>query len=366
MRIVYGVHGYGQGHATRALSVLPELMSSHQVLILAGGDAYEALRQDYPVVHVPTLTYVYDKASGRCSTWQTAKRNLPTVLDWTVHGPTFRRIANLIKNHETEVVISDAELWTHRVAARLGLPRIGFDHFGVLTYCRPAMSRFDRLLSLRDVLVYRLLMGKADRIIVSSFYDAPSAYEGVRVVGPLLRSELQEFESRRGEHLLAYFNNGATLFTDTIARVLKSVGCPVVIYGTSRTGRDGRLEFRPRGNRDFIEALASCRAVVSTAGNQLVGEAIHFGKPMLVMPEDAVEQRVNAMAIEQLGIGMQIPRESLCEDVLQTFLDREPEYVHNIKQHARDGKREALDEFERFFREVAETKPALQPTLWPA
>ncbi len=366
MRIVYGVHGYGQGHATRALTVLPDLTRRHQVLILAGGDAYEALRRDYPVVRVPTLTYAYSKQTGRCSTWQTGKRNLPMVLDWTVHGPTFRRIADLIKKHEAQCAISDAELWTHRVAARLGLPRIGFDHFGVLTYCRPAMSRFDRLLSLRDVLVYRLLMGKAHRIIVSSFYNAPSAYEGVRVVGPLLRSELLDFEARRGDHLLAYFNNGATLFSDAIEQALRALDCPVIIYGTSRRGRQGRLEFRPRGNRDFIEALASCRAVISTAGNQLVGEAIHYGKPMLVMPEDAVEQRVNAMAIEQLGIGMQVPRELLSEAVLRTFLDHEPDYVHNIRQHARDGKREALDEFERFFREVAEAKPSLQPTLWPA
>src|ERR1700685_3997997 len=36
MRIVYGVHGYGWGHATRALGVLPDLMRPHEVLVLAG------------------------------------------------------------------------------------------------------------------------------------------------------------------------------------------------------------------------------------------------------------------------------------------------------------------------------------------
>jgi hypothetical protein len=37
MRILYGVFGYGRGHATRALSVLPELMERHEVTVLAGG-----------------------------------------------------------------------------------------------------------------------------------------------------------------------------------------------------------------------------------------------------------------------------------------------------------------------------------------
>jgi len=55
MRIVYGIHGYGRGHSSRALAVLPELAARHELLILAGGDAREALRADYSVVPIPTL-----------------------------------------------------------------------------------------------------------------------------------------------------------------------------------------------------------------------------------------------------------------------------------------------------------------------
>jgi hypothetical protein len=59
VRIVYGVFGYGRGHATRALSVLPELLQRHDVVVLAGGDAYDALAPELPVVRVPTLRYSY-------------------------------------------------------------------------------------------------------------------------------------------------------------------------------------------------------------------------------------------------------------------------------------------------------------------
>ena len=36
-----------------------------------------------------------------------------------------------------DVVISDSEAWTHQAAQRLGIPRIGFDHIGVIAYCKP-------------------------------------------------------------------------------------------------------------------------------------------------------------------------------------------------------------------------------------
>ena len=45
-------------------------------------------------------------------------------------------------------------------------------------------------------------------------------------------------------------------------------------------------------------------AVVSTAGNQLVGEALYLGKPVLVMPERVnFEQAINAHYLEQSGAG---------------------------------------------------------------
>ncbi|MBN1512501.1 MAG: hypothetical protein JXB13_10840, partial [Phycisphaerae bacterium] len=57
MKIAYGVHGFGRGHAMRARAVLPELFRRHEVLVLAGGDAYHALSADFAVTRIPTLKY---------------------------------------------------------------------------------------------------------------------------------------------------------------------------------------------------------------------------------------------------------------------------------------------------------------------
>jgi len=55
MRIVYGVHGYGRGHATRALASCRTWRRRHQVLVLAGGDAHAAIAPDFPVMAHPDI-----------------------------------------------------------------------------------------------------------------------------------------------------------------------------------------------------------------------------------------------------------------------------------------------------------------------
>lgn len=362
MRIAYGVFGYGRGHATRTASVLPDLLRRHEVRILAGGDAYDQLSPDYPVVRIPTLGYVYGR-SGRPSALLTLKHNFWHITELLFRGPGFQQVREALQDFRPDVVISDAEPFTHRAAKQLRIPRIGFDHFGVMVYCRPSIPFGDRVRSQRDVLIYRWLMGKPERVIVSSFYDAPPRRPGVRVIGPLLRDAVLRAEPTRGAHLLAYFNKGEHLFTPHVAEALRATRMPVLVYGTPRRGLDGNLDFRPSSNVPFVEHLASCRAIISTAGNQLVGEAVHLGKPMLVMPEQCVEQRLNATALESLGLGMQVPHEAFSIHLLRQFLANERYYLDNIRRSVRNGRAEAVATIEAFLHELVPPAPTTRETV---
>jgi uncharacterized protein (TIGR00661 family) len=353
MRILYGVHGYGRGHATRALALLPHLARRHRLLVLAGGDAHAAIWPDFPVVRIPTLGFAYGRRSGTRSNWRTLRRNLSAALDLLLHGPVFDMVRDVVRDFAPDVVLADAEAWTHRVAGALGVPRIGLDHIGILAHCRPPVEWPDRLEAALDKAVYRLLMGEPDRIIVSSFYDAPPRRPGVCVVGTLPRQAVRELTPTPGEHLLAYFNRGEQQLTPALLRALEDVGCPVHVYGTARQGRQGRLTFLPPSGLPFLEDLAACRAVVSTAGNQLMGEAIYLGKPVLVLPERCVEQRLNAAAVARLGLGERVTRRQFTAERLRAFLGRREEFTANLRRHVRDGLRETLAAVERFLAELA-------------
>jgi uncharacterized protein (TIGR00661 family) len=357
MRIVYGVFGYGRGHTTRALAVLPWLEQHHEVHLFAGGMAHDMLSVERSVTRVPCLSYHY--VGGEMDVRATLQHNAGQALDVLTYGSRLRSVVDAMRELRPDAAICDVEPFTHRAAAILGIPRISFDHYGILAHCRPPVPFADRLRHARDVLAYRLLTGNPQRIVVSSFYDAPPRRRDVLCVGPLLRDAVHRVRPSRGEHLLAYFNQPA-LFSPRVEAALAAAGVPVVVYGTDRRGSDGNLEYRAPADKQFLEELARCRAVIGTAGNQLVGEALHFGKPILVMPESSVEQRVNAAAIVRLGIGIERDHRRLTANDVREFLAREQQLRDRTRWHVRDGRAEAVAAIEKFLAQL------VRPTTRPA
>jgi len=357
MRIAYGVHGYGRGHAMRAAAVLPDLSRRHDLLVLAGGDAHAALADDWPVVRIPTLRY-HERRPGRRSVYLTLKRNLPAALDLLLGGPGVAMVRQALADFRPDVLVSDSEGWTHRAARALGVPRISFDHFGVLVYCRWPMGWMQRLVNRAEAMVYRALVARPDRHIVASFHAPPPRRDDVTVVGPVLRPVVREVTPEAGDFLLVYFSHPRRYYRPKVEAALRQAGLPVTVYGAPREGTDGNLTFRPLANRPFVEDLAACRAVFSTAGNQLISEAMYFEKPILALPEDSLEQRLNAAMVERLGAGMRTSLRRFSPEVLAAFLARTDEFRERLRAEAsatgpsRDGAADAVRAIERYAEEL--------------
>lgn len=102
---------------------------------------------------------------------------------------------------------------------------------------------------------------------------------------------------------------------------------PVRVYGLGERPAQGLLDYRPIDALRFVEDLASCTGLVTTAGNQLIGEAIHLGKPVLAMPEPGnYEQHINAHFIRESGAGMVVDDpHALTVDALRRLLARLPD-----------------------------------------
>jgi len=353
VRIAYGVHGYGRGHSSRALAVLPELTARHDVLILAGGDAFEALQDDYPVTRIPVFRYAL-KPDGTRSKLGTLRMAVPNLLDLRLNGPALQTVQDHLAAFRPDVVVTDSEAWTHWACRRMKLPRISFDHFGVLVYCRWPMGPADRLVSRGEAMVYRRLMaGGGDRHVIVSFHAAPPRAAGVQVVGPVLRRVVREQTPTTGDYLLVYFSNGQAYYTPRVMEALRAVRAPVVVYGAGRAGREGNIEFRPPSNVRFVEDLAAARAVFATAGNQLISEAMHLRKAMLLIPQDCLEQRLNAAAIEKMHIGMRASVHSVSAGRIEAFLSRRERFEESYPPPQADGRERSVRAIEQYARELA-------------
>ena len=355
MRIAYGVMGYGRGHAMRTMAVLPALMAQHEITLFAGGDAYEVLAPRFPTVRIPTIGYEYSRA-GTHSPLRTLSRNLAPVGDLLFGGKGMAAMEAEFRRHGIELAISDSEAWTHRTAQRLRLPRLSFDHVGIIAYCKPHFPPDLWAVGMRDAWGYRRLMGVPERILVSSFYPAIPAYPQVRIVGPMLRDEVAAARPRSGDYLLAYFNKGEHQYLPHIDRALRLLDRKVIVYGTRHRGVDENLEFRAPSPTGFVDDLAGCRAVLSTAGNQLIGEAIHLGKPILAMPEPAFEQRLNAHMIERMGVGMRGELMRLTPSDIDRFLGNDSWYRSNMRGHPRNGRDDAVEILLRDIDELAQQR----------
>ena len=356
MRIAWGVMGYGRGHAMRTLSVLPDIARDHEVTVFTAGDAYEVLAPHYPTVRIPMIGYRYN-SRGSHSLPRTIAENVSPMSDLLFGGGGMAQVEREFSERRIDLVISDSEAWTHRVAQRMNIPRISFDHVGILAYCKPHFPPDLWLTGMRDAVGYRNLMGVPERILISSFYTADPAYPGVKIVGPMLRDAVLRARPTRGAYLMCYFNKGQHQYLPHIDRALRLLDTPVVVYGTPYEGASDNIEFRRPCNDQFVTDLAGCRAVLITAGNQTIGEAMHLRKPILAVPENAFEQRLNAYLIERMGVGTRAELNRLTPSDIDRFLGYLEAYSSAFEEHCLgDGRTEAVETLRGFIRELSGQK----------
>jgi uncharacterized protein (TIGR00661 family) len=245
------------------------------------------------------------------------------------------------------------------------LPRISFDHVGVIPFCKPHFPPELALQGKRDAWGYRRLMGQPDRVLISSFYPAEPLNPGTRVVGPILRPEVRKASPRQGDFLLAYFNRGQLQFTEAVESELLELEVPMVIYGTTKRGQFGHLKYREIDPLRFVEDFAHCRAVVATAGNQLIGEALHLRKPVMALPENVFEQQLNAWIVQRMGIGHRGSFAGLTADQIELFLTDVPACTARMEEYAGDGSADAIAALRQFIEELAPSAGCAVPSPCP-
>jgi uncharacterized protein (TIGR00661 family) len=144
----------------------------------------------------------------------------------------------------------------------------------------------------------------------------------VTQTGVLLRAEIVAARPVVGEHILVYLRRFAR---PSILDALRNSGRSVRVYGLGERPQDGNCSFHEVDEKGFLNDLSSCYAVLSNAGNQLVGEAMYLRKPLLALPETGnFEQAVNAHFVRQVGAGDWVPFDRFQPADLQRFLQRVP------------------------------------------
>jgi len=319
--IWYGVQGEGRGHATRSRIVIDALRAEGcAVRVFTGGDALDLFSGERDLEEIPLLRFHFG-AGGGLDHMATVARNLRPL-----HGILRRSSAahvnlrRLASRARPDLVVSDFEPLLGRFAARSGIPWISVDHQHVLT--DTILPKLGRGLDLELLLLARFtewLVPAPVRVVSSFHHFPPRPGSRARPVGCFLRRGFAHRPVRDDGHACAYLKEPGML--PSVLRAM--AGVPETVFhlwcaGTAPVPENVRLE-KP-SPETFLEDLATCSWLLSTAGNQLLGEALALGKPVLAIPVPGqTEQALNAAALEASGCGRSTALRSLCPDLIRTF-----------------------------------------------
>ena len=290
MKILYGVQATGNGHISRSRTVVTALKKrGHEVYVLLSG---RDPRQLWDIdAFKPYAIY-------RGLTFATSAGQLK--YGRTISGLRLMRFYRDIAAFRAEafdVVITDFEPLTARIARRNRIPSIGLGHQYAFRYPVP--------LAKRDPLALLVLgcFAPVDYALGLHYhhYQHP-------ILPPIIADLDKRAASCNSRKVLVYLP-----FEDipAVISMLSAIReAQFYCYASVKEAHDeGNIHLRPFSRRSFMDDLKSCSGVIANAGFTLTSEALHLGKKLLVKPlAGQLEQTSNALALQQLNLGMVIQR----------------------------------------------------------
>ncbi len=332
MRILYGVQATGNGHISRSREVVTALKQvGHDVHVIFSGREPEQLwdvQAFIPFSAYKGLTFAF--AHGKIKYLQTIKNLSPIQF--------FQDIAHW-DTESFDLVITDFEPISARIAKRLNIPSIGIGHQYAFQYPIP--------LAKRDPLALLVLK-----------YFAPADYSlglhwhhfGHAILPPIVPRIPSGGNRSIPDKILVYLPFEE--IQEAKQLLLQFPDYTFYYYAAVNTPEDfGNVHLRPFNREKFINDLLTCEGVISNAGFELASEALHLGKKLLVRPlAGQMEQLSNALVLEQLHLGKAMS--NLSQDAVAAWLHlplREPisypDVAHEIAQWICRGDWNNLDDF---------------------
>lgn len=290
LQILYGVQGTGNGHISRSREIIRYLKADgHQVnVVISGRDPALLWDMDLfePFVAIEGLTF--STRRGRLQYFKTAR-----------HLNLFRFYADIRRfdARGIDVVITDFEPVTARIARRHKLPCIGIGHQYAFRYKIP-IAGFD------PAAVYVIRhFAPADHCLGLHWhhFDQP-------ILPPVVPIHLPVESTPFADKILVYLPFEEI---EDIRRLLAPFTTHrFFIYHQLSAARDeGHLHLRTYARQGFLQDLAESSGVITNAGFELASEALHLGKRILVKPlVRQMEQMSNAKALAELKLGAVMKR----------------------------------------------------------
>lgn len=356
-KILYGVCGIGMGHTYRQLPLLDELAKDNRIVLFVYGESkafYEEHFRHSENVTVLTVSvpFYVGNANG-LDFAETAKRIAASGIDHeAINLAAMERTQELIG--KPDLVISDYEPISAQYAYAHGTPLVTIDQqskYLVGDYVQAIAGQT----CLDEVARLRLFFPAAALRLACSFFTVPrrsgksGTSEKVIICPPIIKPAIVAMKKRR--HQIKQDKSKSGTRTRSILVYISSQRDFVQSYEEVLTvlstapeyhfhvfvkelpqhllaGLPRNVTLRRHGDTRFLDVLAECQGIITTAGHTLVSEAMYLGIPAYLIPLAVYEQQINAHVVGDNNFG--VCAETINEPQLTAFLWQLESFAANI------------------------------------
>lgn len=284
MKILYAVQATGNGHVSRAQTLLRHLEGYGQVDVFLSGSNCDLAFEGAVRYRSRGVSLFYNNKGG-LSYWQMLKRVRPSQV-W--------RDAHALPVRQYDLVINDFDFITSLACSIHQIPSVHFGHQASFQYAqtpRPAKKSYPGEFLLRN--------------FVSATHHVGLHFESYHpnILIPIIKPEIIQARPTRSGHITVYLPAFEDAFLEFLFSSFPGTRFEVFSKSTKNWSRKANVLFLPIDRARFDESLIHSDGIICGAGFETPAEAIHLGKKVLAIPiQGQYEQQCNAAALRLMGV----------------------------------------------------------------
>ncbi|SOU86331.1 glycosyltransferase family protein [Tenacibaculum dicentrarchi] len=283
MKILYAFQGTGNGHASRAIEIIPYLKQRADVDILISGYQSELALPFEVKYKYYGLSFIFGKKGG-IDIWETIKKAKIKNL--------FKEIKN-VPLDEYDLIINDFEpitAWASKIKKN---NIISLSHQSAVS--DKSSPKFGTLRFERLILKYYAP-------IKTKFGFHFKAYSS-DIFTPIIRKKIRNTPITNKGHYTVYLPAYSDKKIIKVLSKIENIKWEVFSKHTKKNIIKKNIIIKPINGDSFIKSISSCKGVMCGAGFETPAETLFLQKKLLVIPmKNQYEQQCNALSLKKMGI----------------------------------------------------------------
>jgi uncharacterized protein (TIGR00661 family) len=284
MKIFYAVQATGNGHVSRAKTILPYLSKYGEVSVFLSGNNC-SLQTALPVEYRSKgISFQYDQ-SGGVDMLGTA-RSMHLRKTW--------KEAKQLPIEKYDLIINDFEAITSLACRIKKIPSIHFGHQA--SFVSPLTPRPEKKNRIGEWVMNNYAKGTDTIGLHFKNYDK-------HIYQPIIKNSILQSSPKDHGHITVYLGHYSDEVLIKEFKQLKKFQFQLFSAYTKTSYVVENIQVYPVNQELFNQSLINCHGIITGAGFETPSEALYLEKKVLVVPmKGQYEQACNAAALSAFGV----------------------------------------------------------------